>query len=386
MSQTSGFAAIGSPNHQGNGNPSDHGTVYVFKRVNGIVNMQPATINPPSPELTEHFGAAVAIERNTLVVGSPDEDLTLFEGGPVTAATDCGAIDIFERDPALFNTWNFAAKLRSPGPTASGHFGSKVATDGAQIVVGESATKKCYVFSKDGGTWHYQAAFGDTDAAATGSFASDVAVHAGDIAIADMLDDNYAVLNAGAVYVANVGATENIGDLCSNPLAIPSGDCTGCTTNATPSVSSANITSCGSSNTTNDVWFEFNPTCDGNAIFDTFGSSFDTVLSVHSSCPTILGGGNSITCNDDAFDTCDAGAGTNLSDITFTAAAGQSYLIRLGGYWSYSHGPASITIQPGSYCNDIDFNNDTLFPDTLDIDSFLSVFSGGACLRQDVTI
>jgi hypothetical protein len=31
-------------------------------------------------------------------------------------------------------------------------------------------------------------------------------------------------------------------------------------------------------------------------------------------------------------------------------------------------------------CNDTDFNNDGLFPDTLDIDSLLSVFSGGGCL------
>ncbi|HEX2838555.1 MAG TPA: hypothetical protein VHN77_10550 [Phycisphaerales bacterium] len=31
-------------------------------------------------------------------------------------------------------------------------------------------------------------------------------------------------------------------------------------------------------------------------------------------------------------------------------------------------------------CNDIDYNNDGLFPDTLDIDAMLSVFSGGACL------
>jgi hypothetical protein len=31
-------------------------------------------------------------------------------------------------------------------------------------------------------------------------------------------------------------------------------------------------------------------------------------------------------------------------------------------------------------CNDIDFNNDGLFPDTLDIDALLSVFAGGACL------
>ncbi len=30
-------------------------------------------------------------------------------------------------------------------------------------------------------------------------------------------------------------------------------------------------------------------------------------------------------------------------------------------------------------CGDIDFNNDTLFPDTADIDALISVFSGGAC-------
>ncbi|MFO0830402.1 MAG: hypothetical protein U0637_01035 [Phycisphaerales bacterium] len=34
----------------------------------------------------------------------------------------------------------------------------------------------------------------------------------------------------------------------------------------------------------------------------------------------------------------------------------------------------------GPGCGDIDFNNDGLFPDTMDIDSLLSVFSGGVCL------
>ncbi len=41
----------------------------------------------------------------------------------------------------------------------------------------------------------------------------------------------------------------------------------------------------------------------------------------------------------------------------------------------FSGGPCST-----GACNDIDFNNDTLFPDTTDIDSLLSVFSGGACI------
>jgi hypothetical protein len=32
---------------------------------------------------------------------------------------------------------------------------------------------------------------------------------------------------------------------------------------------------------------------------------------------------------------------------------------------------------PVPFCDPIDFNNDGLFPDTLDIDDFLAVFSGG---------
>ncbi|MFO0830883.1 MAG: hypothetical protein U0637_03460 [Phycisphaerales bacterium] len=42
----------------------------------------------------------------------------------------------------------------------------------------------------------------------------------------------------------------------------------------------------------------------------------------------------------------------------------------------FSGGPCST-----GACSDIDFNNDGLFPDTLDIDAFLNVFSGGGCLR-----
>jgi hypothetical protein len=37
------------------------------------------------------------------------------------------------------------------------------------------------------------------------------------------------------------------------------------------------------------------------------------------------------------------------------------------------------TVVGGPVCDSIDFNNDGLFPDTLDIDDFLSVFSGGPC-------
>ncbi|HEX2838272.1 MAG TPA: hypothetical protein VHN77_09125 [Phycisphaerales bacterium] len=43
----------------------------------------------------------------------------------------------------------------------------------------------------------------------------------------------------------------------------------------------------------------------------------------------------------------------------------------------FSGGPCSTDPVPG--CSDVDFNNDGLFPDTADIDALLSVFSGGSC-------
>ncbi len=50
------------------------------------------------------------------------------------------------------------------------------------------------------------------------------------------------------------------------------------------------------------------------------------------------------------------------------AMAGGDYTL-LGGYWTVGEGG----------CDSIDFNNDGLYPDTADIDDFLSVFSGGPC-------
>ncbi|MFO0831893.1 MAG: hypothetical protein U0637_08615 [Phycisphaerales bacterium] len=39
----------------------------------------------------------------------------------------------------------------------------------------------------------------------------------------------------------------------------------------------------------------------------------------------------------------------------------------------------TVTYTPPAGCDSVDFNNDGLFPDTADIDDFLSVFSGGSC-------
>jgi len=39
----------------------------------------------------------------------------------------------------------------------------------------------------------------------------------------------------------------------------------------------------------------------------------------------------------------------------------------------------NVTVNPWPGCNDVDFNNDTLFPDNQDLEDYLSVFGGGPC-------
>ncbi|MGD9691009.1 MAG: hypothetical protein AB7K52_11780 [Phycisphaerales bacterium] len=329
MSQSSPFAAVGAPNHDQNGSPTDHGAVRVVMRLaNGLPSGQSAYIVPPSPEANEHFGSAVAIEGDLLVVGSPDEDMTLQEGGFIQAATNGGAIYIYQRT-GEFNTWEFVTKLRSPTPSANARFGAKVATDGnMQVVVSEPGTKRTYLYSRDGGTWHYQAALSDPDSVAAGSFGNAVAVRSGDIAVADEMDDHTSTTDAGAVYVTSIDPDVVTGDLCSNPIPVPAGNYIGCTENATASPFVGTTCGTGGGAQGPDVFFIFQPECSGNAIFDTFGSDFDTVLSVHSACPNNFGDAT-IVCNDDASF---AAPNNRASLVTFNFTGGETYLIRVSGY------------------------------------------------------
>ena len=47
--------------------------------------------------------------------------------------------------------------------------------------------------------------------------------------------------------------------------------------------------------------------------------------------------------------------------------------------------PADDAPDAGASCDTIDFNHDTLFPDTQDIADFLTVFAGGVCSGQQPT-
>jgi Carboxypeptidase regulatory-like domain len=93
---------------------------------------------------------------------------------------------------------------------------------------------------------------------------------------------------------------------------------------------------CGSSLTTADVWFRFVLPESGVYLISTIGSSFDTVVSVHSGCPGTIS--NQIVCNDDY-------SGLQ-SMVKFNGYTGDEYLIRLSGS-NGATGSFQLTISQG---------------------------------------
>jgi hypothetical protein len=89
-----------------------------------------------------------------------------------------------------------------------------------------------------------------------------------------------------------------------------------------------------------NVWFYYEPNCDGEVWVNTCGSSFDTVLEVYSGadCNNLV----YVDCNDNASAGPCVG---QKSFLTFTAALGTRYYIRVGGATVGDSGAGKLTVQ-----------------------------------------
>jgi len=135
-------------------------------------------------------------------------------------------------------------------------------------------------------------------------------------------------------------------DSCSNALAISDGVHSGTLVGATNDGNA----SCGSSNSSSDVWFSWTASCTGTASISTCGTNdiggtdqgIDTVLSVYSSC-----GGSELACNDDdALAACsgfEAGLARD-SAVQVPVAAGQTLLVRVSTWNNSATGPFTLRV------------------------------------------
>ena len=156
---------------------------------------QQAKVQASDPDAYDRFGISVAIDGDTVVVGSYLEDA----GG-----SSAGAAYVFTRSGT---TWSQQAKLVASDAQVNDYFGFSVAIDGDTIVAGayrEGAGGEnagaAYVFTRSGTTWSQQAKLVASDAQAYDEGGQNVAIAGDTIVVAAPFEDTGGT-QAGAVYV-----------------------------------------------------------------------------------------------------------------------------------------------------------------------------------------
>jgi Calx-beta domain/FG-GAP repeat len=139
------------------------GAAYVFKRT-GTSWVQEAYLKTSVSKSNTFFGASVAIDADTVVVGTPDDDsnqtgVTNGTGGsPNTSMLAAGAAYVFKRSGS---TWAQEAYIKASNTAAGDRFGTSVAVNVDSVIVGapnrSSSAGAVYVFKRTTATWAQEA-------------------------------------------------------------------------------------------------------------------------------------------------------------------------------------------------------------------------------------
>lgn len=197
------------------------GSAYVFVRSAGGW-VEQAKLVPSDIGAFDEFGHSVAVDGDTVVVGSWSDDVQQRE--------DAGSAYVFVRTGA---TWTEQAKLIAPDRRAFDSFGGSVSVDGDTAVVGSynsvgnpAGSGSAYVFVRSGAAWSLQTKLVAADRAANDFFGVAVAVSANFVLVGAQGDDvganrtgsAYAFQRSGTVWTqqaklsaSDAGADANFG-------------------------------------------------------------------------------------------------------------------------------------------------------------------------------
>ncbi|EQA45009.1 FG-GAP repeat protein [Leptospira broomii serovar Hurstbridge str. 5399] len=199
-----------------NDNGNDTGAVYVFAR-SGPKWTHQAYLKAPNASNTDNFGTSVAIDGDTIAVGSSGEDsntTTIINGPNLSSTNDSGnnvgAVYIFIRNGT---TWTHQAYLKAPNASDVDQFGSSLSISGNTVVVGSSGEDSntttiingsnlssandsgnnvgaAYVFIRSGSNWTHQAYLKAPNGFNLDSFGNSVTIDGNTIAIGAKMESS----------------------------------------------------------------------------------------------------------------------------------------------------------------------------------------------------
>lgn len=179
----------------GMGGSSLPSQVAVLNKV--LVEKARFDITLPANDRDTGYGESVAIDGNTLVVGSPGDD---------DAGDASGSIYLYERTEG--SSWQFRQKAIASDGKANDFFGASVALEGDTLVVGAAGNDvrgidagAAYVFRRDAaGRWRQTAKLHGVESLAHDRFGSSIGLSGNRVAISARDDDSMGV-NSGSVYI-----------------------------------------------------------------------------------------------------------------------------------------------------------------------------------------
>jgi len=192
-------AIAGAPFEDGAG--TDRGAAYVHTR-SGTTWTQQQKLTASDTEDGDIFGASVAIDGDTAIVGAPYES---------TGGTQSGAAYVFTRSGS---TWTEQQKLVASDASSFSEFGASVAISGNTVIVGAyqdngagSSRGAAYVFTRSGSTWTQQQKLAASDPEDFAYFGWSVSIQNDDAVVGARLKGDGGS-NRGAAYVfTRSGAT-----------------------------------------------------------------------------------------------------------------------------------------------------------------------------------
>ena len=185
---------------------NDSGSAYVFVR-SGSEWMQQAKLKPEDGNAGARFGSSVALDGDTAVIGSPEDNDNGFQSGSAY---------VFVRTNGV---WSQKGKLLGADVDRGDEFGASVSISGNAAVVGAPldsdptiSAGSAYLFALAGGEWTEQAKILAQDGAWTDHFGSAVALDCATLVISSP-DNDESGPNAGAAYVFRTGRARCVDEL-----------------------------------------------------------------------------------------------------------------------------------------------------------------------------
>jgi cysteine-rich repeat protein len=171
--------------------------------------------------------------------------------------------------------------------------------------------------------------------------------------LGEQCDDGNTVSGDGCSSTCQIEGGSLVNNNCSAPTAVSEGTLiysnVGATMDGPDEAVDCNFF--GRGDIRSDIWYCYTATCTGEATISLCGSGYDTKMAVYAGCdcpdPSGLPGRERpLACSDDD---CGIGADNRQSRVLVNVTAGQSYMVRVGGFFGGDEqGEGRLTIRCGT--------------------------------------